>query len=355
MCKRMAPALFLLAACASSTHLVPTWPGSHLIVLEKGAARALVVDPIGGIVKHAFPTETGPHEVAVSRNGEFAVVANYGDGQVKGHTLSVFDLVEEHRERLIDLAPHQRPHGIVFLDRRSTVLVTSETSAAVLEVDVRSAKVTRTIPTGAQGSHMIALSPDKKRAYTANIFSNTVSVLDLEAGSLVKQIATGAKPEGIDVAPNGEIWVGHNADDTVVVIDPGTLEVSATIRDLRLPIRVAAAPNGEFVAVSCAKSGDVAFIDARKRQVRARVALPKLDTANAETPPDFDAGSAVPVGILVEPDSKFVFVSLAASGEVAVIDVAQGRVRGTIAAPGGPDGLAWAFRRENAAIRSDLD
>lgn len=344
------PLAALALACSSTDHLTPTWPGSHLIVLEKNAARAVVVDPIGGIVKHVFATETGPHEVAVSRNGEYAVVANYGDGQTKGHTLSVYNLVERHRERFIDLAPHQRPHGIVFLDRRSTVLVTSETSDAVLEVAVLDGKLVRAIPTGAKGSHMIALSPDKKRAYTSNIFSGTVSVLDVESGTLVKQIATGQKPEALDVAPNGEIWVGHNEDDNVVVIDPKSLEIVATVPDLRLPIRLAAAPNGEFVVVSCAKSGDVAFVDTRERRVRSRIALPPRPEGSEPAGPGFDASSPVPVGILVEPDSKYVFVSLAAVDQVAVLDVAEQRVRGTIATPGGPDGLAWAFRRQNAAI-----
>jgi YVTN family beta-propeller protein len=338
--------IVLASACASTEKLTPTWPGSHLIVLEKEGARAVVVDPIGGIVKHVFPTETGPHEVAVSRNGEFAVVANYGDGPTKGHTLSVFNLVENHRERLIDLAPHERPHGIAFLDRRSTVLVTSETSGAVLEVDLRSGKVTRVMPTGAQTSHMLALSYDKKRVYTANIKSGTVSVIDVESGALVKQVPTGAEPEAIDVAPNGEIWVGHNADDKVVVIDPRTLEVVATIGDLRMPIRLAAAQNGEFVAVSCAASGELALIDAQSRTVTARIPFAKLDPPPQETPPGFDAGSPVPCGVVLEPDSLFAFVSLVAADKVAVVDIKERRVRGTIAAPGGPDGLAWAFRRE---------
>ena len=98
----LAPLLYCVA-CASAPKVAETWPGSHLIVLEKDAAQAVVIEPNGGFVKHVFATETGPHEVCVSRNGQYAVVANYGDGKVKGHTLPVFDLVEERRERLIDL------------------------------------------------------------------------------------------------------------------------------------------------------------------------------------------------------------------------------------------------------------
>ncbi|MBL8857237.1 MAG: beta-propeller fold lactonase family protein [Planctomycetes bacterium] len=340
----LAPLLFF-PGCASAPKVAEVWPGSYLIVLEKDAAQAVVVEPNGGFVKHVFATETGPHEVCVSRNGQYAVIANYGDGTVRGHTLSVFDLVEERRERLIDLAPHERPHGIAFLDRRSTVLVTSETSNAVLEVDLRSGKVTRAIPTGAELSHMLALSPDKKRAYTSNAGSGSISVLDLEQGTLAHVVEMGTRPEAIDVAPNGEIWVGDNEENKVVVIDPVSLKVIAVIHDLRLPIRLAVAPDGSLVAVSCAATGEIALIDARTKNVATRIPLERSDAPSASLPPMFEPGSPVPVGILIDPDSRYAFVSLAAADRVAVIDLEERRVRTTIAAPGGPDGLAWAFRR----------
>ena len=41
--------------------------------------------------------------------------------------------------------------------------------------------------------------------------SGTVSVIDLESASLVKTIATGNVPEGLDVSPDGrELWVANH-------------------------------------------------------------------------------------------------------------------------------------------------
>lgn len=343
----------VLAACASSPRLADTWPGSHLVVLAKATGEALVIEPSDGSVRDRHETGSGPHEVAVSRTGEVAVVCNYGDGASAGHTLTVIDLVNRRVESLVDLAPHQRPHGIRFLDRRSTVLVTSETSRAVLEVDLASGKVVRTIPTGAEGSHMLALSPDGTRAYTANVVSGSVSVLDLESGTWVRTIPTGPQAEALDVAPDGSVWVGHNASGRVVVIDPVSLESKAVIEGLGFPIRLDVTPDGAHTIVSNAAAGELVVIDAHTYAIVARIELPRLDPVPAGTPPGFTPGSPVPVGLVIDPDSKLAFVSLAAADQVAVVDLVERRVRGQIDVPGGPDGLAWAFRRRVPGFGSD--
>jgi len=332
-------------ACASSDRIARAWPGSYLVVLEKNAARAAVIEPNSGSVKDRYDVGVGPHEVAVSRNGEFAVVCDYGDGQTRGSTLTVIDLFRRVRETTIDLAPHERPHGIAFLDRRSTVLVTSETSSAVLEVSLRGREVERTFPTGAQGSHMLALSPDTRRAYTANIMSGTVSVLDLEQGTLVTQVQVGGQSEGIDVGPDGRIWVGVNDQARVAVIDPRSLEVVAEVGELPLPIRLKAAPDGKLVVVSCAASGEVALIDARSLQVVARLPLEKLDPVPPQAPPGFTPGTPVPVGIAIDPDSRLAFVTLQAAGRVAVVDLEEKRVRGYFEGLSAPDGIAFFLQR----------
>jgi YVTN family beta-propeller protein len=121
----------------------------------------------------------------------------------------VYNLVERRRERVIDLVPHVRPHGIAFLDRRQHRARHRGEERRRAAGRTQSGKIERVIPTGGKLSHMIAVSPDRKRAYTANILSGDVSALDLETGALVKTVATGNKPEAIAVSPDGrEVWVG---------------------------------------------------------------------------------------------------------------------------------------------------
>lgn len=336
-------AIVLFATCATSNRIAPSNPGSYLVVLEKEDGKASVIEPNSGWVKDRYETDVGPHEVAVSGNGQYAVVANYGDRGTQGHTLTVLSLLQRKRESTIELGPGERPHGITFLDLRSTVLVTSESSSSVLEVSVQKMKVTRKIPTGAKGSHMLALSLDRKRAYTANVGSGTVSVLDLVKGELVQQIEVGRQPEAIAVGRDGRIWVGLNDEAKVVIIDPNTLAVTGSVAELPFPIRVKLTYDGKLAVVSCAASGEVALIDTQTLQVVARIPMEKLDPAPTDTPDGMTPGSSVPVGIVIEPESKYAFVALNAAKKVAVIDLQERRVRGYYETGNGPDGMAWSY------------
>lgn len=350
MLARMRPLLSLVllacvTACASqapsASKSVDAQPASAwLVVLDKADAKARILDAHDGTLKALAPTGDGPHEVAITPDGRTAVVADYG-AQTPGKTLTLVDLQSGTVTRTIDLAPHTRPHGIAFASD-GTLLVTSETSRAVLEIDLAKGEVARVLPTDAELSHMLALSPDGKRVYTANMKSGTVSAIDRASGKVVAQTATGNKPEAIDVSPDGrEVWVGHNDDGKVVVLDATTLEELAEIACGPLPIRVKFTPDGATVLVSCAASGELAFLDARTRRETARLAFETLTPA-PPAPPGWKAGTPVPVGILVEPSGQRAFVALAGAQRVAVVDLAKRTVVATFTTGNGPDGLGFA-------------
>jgi len=337
-----------LASCNSS-RVASAPPGSYLVVLDKADATLRMIEPNSGRVRDMAPTGTGPHEGAASPDGSLVVVCDYGD-RTPGHTLTVFDPFARHVTATIDLSPHTRPHGIAFLDQRSTVLVTSETSKALLEVDLRARKVTRVIPSEAETTHMLALSPDHSRVFTANIRGNSVSAIDLPSGKLVQVIETGNQPEAIAVSPDGsEVWVGHNKDNKIVVLDAHTLEKKIEFACGEMPIRIAFVPNGKLALVSCAQSGELAVIETAGRREWKRIALPR----NALTPEELQgsaeaqeaAANPLPVGVLCDPDGKFAYVACTGANQVAVIDLATLELKGLIATGQQPDGMAWLYNR----------
>ena len=81
-----------------------------------------------------LPTGHAPHEVAVSADGRTAVVANYGDRERSGDSLTVVDLRARKVARTIDLGEHRRPHGLTFV-ARSMVAVSTSTALASRLVD----------------------------------------------------------------------------------------------------------------------------------------------------------------------------------------------------------------------------
>src|SRR3546814_6287349 len=103
-------------------------------------------------------------------------------------------------------SPNQRPHGLLGLSD-GRLGATTEGSASVAVV-APNGKLT-SIATGQKGTHMIAVAPDNRTAYTANIGSGTVSIVDLAEGKKLRDLAVGGKPEGLALTKGGrELWVG---------------------------------------------------------------------------------------------------------------------------------------------------
>src|SRR5215207_1445043 len=82
-----------------------------LVVANQQGASATIVDAQTLATIATVPVGVGPHEVAVSTDGRWAVVTNYGDQTVQGNTLSVIDLAAETPSvvRTIDLGEYRRP------------------------------------------------------------------------------------------------------------------------------------------------------------------------------------------------------------------------------------------------------
>jgi YVTN family beta-propeller protein len=329
-----------LAACSTHAHVASERPGNYLIELDKTDALLRVIEPNSGWTRDSAATAAGPHEVAASREGLQAVVAEYGDS-TPGHTLDVYDLSLRRMAYSIDLAPHQRPHGVAYLDRRSTVLVTSETSRAVLEVDVIARKILRVMDTGADGSHMLVIAPDRSRVFTSNMRSGSVTAIDLASGKIVATVPTGEEPEAIDLSPDGnEVWVGHRKSDTLVVLDAHTLAKRAEIPCAHVPIRLKFTPDGERVLVSNNGSGDVAVFDAHLRREIARIPLGR--TSAQDGAPSIGTDPA-PEGLLIDPRGHYAFVAESALKRITTIDLDRLAIQGFIATGAGPDGMSWAY------------
>ena len=129
---------FSLLLLASTIHAeIPEGLSGTLIVLNKDGHDASFIDLGSGENIATLPTGRGPHELVVSDDGLWAVGTDY-DG---GNSLSVFDVRNLSKKRAIDLATYPRPHGILMMPGQNEVIVTSESSRAVVLVDYVDAKV----------------------------------------------------------------------------------------------------------------------------------------------------------------------------------------------------------------------
>lgn len=335
----------LLVAALVSTRAPALGAQAALIVLNKSDARASLVDISSGTVVATLPTGDGPHEVAVSPDGFTAVVGNYG-AQTPGSSLTVLDLRRRAVVRTIDLGQYRRPHGIVWLGDGRRVLVTVEQNRAVLEVDVSAGVVTRSIATDQNGTHMVALAPDGKTAYTANIGSGSVTRIDVESARAVQTVITGKGPEALDVSPDGrEVWAADRTLDYITVLGAATLDSLGSMPTLRFPNRLKFTLDGKRVLVSNATAGAITVYDVQKRALIKTIPIPfDPSKKRAEAVLGDMGNSAVPLGILLEPGGKRAWVATAALGEIVEIDLIALMITRTIHAGNNPDGMAYIPR-----------
>ncbi len=312
----------ILAAAVLALLLAAPAAAETLLIGNKGEDSLSLIALASGEELARLPTGKMPHEIAVSPDGKQAAVVAYG-----GTTIDVFDIAARKKVKTIDLSPNQRPHGLLWLaDGRLVATTEGSQSVAVVAPD---GKLT-SIATGQQGSHMVVVAPDNRTAYVANIGSGTVSVLDLQAATKLRDLAVGGKPEGLALAKGGrELWVGDLAAPRVSVWDVATGGKIAEQSVDPVAIRVLASPDGKLIATSNIGAGTISLFDAETRAPVRTIQVSEGDAARQVT-------------LLFSPDSARLYAAETGVDKVAEIDVASGQVLRRIAAGKQGDGLAIA-------------
>jgi YVTN family beta-propeller protein len=354
-------AISLLAACGSrgASEQTPSAPieteeradergaeegvGDLLLVVNKGEASVSMVDPDAREVTATIDVGEGPHEVAASPDGALAVVTNYGTRDAPGNSITVLDIRERRAIRTIDLGEHTRPHGVAWLPDGSEVLVTTEGSKHLVCVDPRSEAITCEIGTEQEVSHMVAITPDGRRAFVANIGSGSITAIDLAERQKLADVATGAGAEGVAVSPDGrEVWVTNRGDDTVTVLDVDSLEVRETFTSSSFPIRAHISADGSTVLVTNARSGTLSVFSRDGEEVRH---VEDMGVAAPEPDPErvlghFE-GTTLPIGVVTSGDGRRAFVAHALADRVSILDLKTLETLAIIEVGNEPDGMAY--------------
>ena len=320
-----------LALCASTIACAeeprPVAAGPVLLVGNKGEDTVSFVDLGSGRELGRSPTGRMPHEIAISPDGRHAAVVAYG-----AKTIDLFDVATRARLKTIDLSPNEGPHGIAWL-KDGRIVVTTERSQSLAVVDPVAGAVTASIETGQQGTHMVAVSEDRNIAFTANIGSGTVSVIDLAKGIKLRDLAVGGRPEGIALTPDDlTLWVGDLEGSRVQVFDAATYDKLGEVRTGGVPIRAAASTDGKWIVTSNLAAGGLTIIDAATRQ-------------HVRDVPVSGSQEAGQVTILFSADGKLVYAAETGRDSIAEVDLATGSVLRRLPAGKNGDGLAIAIPR----------
>lgn len=312
--------LILLALTVSTVFAKET-----LVVVNRDAAAVQIIDPIEMKVLATIPTGEGPHEVVISADGKTAVVSNYG-AQKAGSSLSIIDLETQKETKRLDLLPMMRPHGLVEISGK--IYFTAEVNNLVGRYDLASGKIDWMIGTGQTASHMLVVTPDQKKIYTANVASDTVTAIEFgavpPAGSRITHIPVGKQPEAIDISPNGkEVWVGLNTENSIQIIDTAQNKAVEKINVGERPYRIRFTPDGKQAVATIPNTKEIAIFDAASRKELKRISL-----------------ESYPLGLIFSKDGKLAFISTTQGDFVLKIDLEKGEVIGKVETGKASDGIA---------------
>lgn len=306
-----------------------------LLVANKGDHTLSLIDPVAGKEIATIPEDgvTG-HEVIASPDGRFAYVPIFGNSGVgrpgtDGQLIRVMDLAKRQVVATVDFGKGVRPHCALIHPTNGRLYVTTEVARSVSIIDPKTLAIVGSVPTGDPQSHMLAISHDGRRGYTANVGSGTVSVLDLEANTLLMTIPVATVVQRISISKDDR-WV-FTADQTkprLMVIDTKTNQVSTSIPLPGLAYGTACTPDGRSLVVALIGLNKVGRVDLATMKLVETLDLPKS--------PEF---------VLIRPDGAVAYVSCGASKQVAAIDLKHWKVEKLIEAGKGADGLAWAAGR----------
>jgi len=314
-------------------------PTGTVIASNMGDNTASVIDAASGRTIATLPTGDGPHEVAVSHDGRWATVSNYGTRGKNGSTITVIDVAAHLVSRTIDLQQYQRPHGMAFLPGDTLLVVTSETSRLLLIVDFRSGAVLRTIPTNGRTTHMLGVSADGKTIVASNVSDGTIGVMHSASPDSAKIIRVARQPEGIAISPDGATaWVGSNRDSVVLVVDLARATPIDTLRGFGFPYRMAITPDGRRAVISDPPNGQVRIYNAATRQQESIVNVPRDSILGTTEFPS----SPSPEGITITRDSRFAFVTLQGRSRLITIDLSRGTIVGWAVTGTSSDGVGFS-------------
>jgi YVTN family beta-propeller protein len=303
----------------------------ELVIANQADHSVLLVDPQDRTTLATIIVGVNGHEVAVSPDSRYAYVPIYGNSGVgrpgtDGRTIDIIDLREKKLAGTIDLGKPVRPHCAKF-GRDGLLYVTAELSNAVFVVDTKIRKVLAEIPTGQIESHMLVLTPDGRRAYTANVHAGTVSVLDLQNRSVIKNIPVAKVIQRVSISPDGRQVFTHDQESPrIAVIDTAKNEIT---RWLDLPVSV----------YSSLPTHDGRWLLANSSSGKLFV----WDLAAGKLARTFDIPAAIGE-IALSNDGNTAYITCPQAGSVQVLNLSNWQIQAPMAFTKGVDGIAVAHR-----------
>ncbi len=280
-----------------------------LVVLHKLAHSLCGYDVASGRELFHLPTNRFPHELCLAPDRRRLYVTEYGLRGVEsegagGTTIGVFDLPALSRVSTITTNGYERPHGIAA-HVSGKLFVTSETAGKLLIFDLATEALLHAVDTGQSLPHITGVAPDGLTVYAANIGSNSLTAIAVEAGTVRQQIPVLKRPEGMVFSPDGGLlYVVNRESDAIAIVDTAAQRMVGQIPTGKGPVRIVITPDGERLAFPLFFADAVQVANTSTQQVTQTILVGRQ-----------------PAGTTMSRDGRLLFVSCELERAVYVVSL----------------------------------
>ncbi len=316
-----------IAAFAQQQRVVPGPQPDQSILLPNG----WTITPAG----EQIPLSTLPMSLALSPDGGHLLALNAG---FLPPSISVIDL--KSRKETARVPVEDAWLGLTFDPSGEKVYVGGGTKAAVYEFNFQNGvlKPGRVFPVVPAGKRQetdfvgdVALSRDGRFLYAANLFRNSITVMNTQTGFIVGTIRTGRRPYRILPNRDGEtLFVSHWAEAAVGlyrIADGQRIEYIAVgphPTDLAVSNRPIETPEGQLpivarLFVACAHTNHVEVVGITEGQrFRPLERIPVSPTRGAPL-------GSLPTALALSADGNRLHMVASGNNSIIVADISAGR------------------------------
>jgi DNA-binding beta-propeller fold protein YncE len=247
-----------------------------LLTVHKLADSVGIYDAQSGRSLANIPVGRKPHEVGVSADERWAFVTNYGldsytQAETGGNTISVIDLRERKVAGEISTGEFTRPHGIER-GRSGLFYVTTEIPAAIHILDGSKRKILQSVRIAGKQPHMLVLSEDESRLWTADSGSGTITCVSIPDRKEVASIQVGGVPMGLALTRDGRrLFAATRTDNQIHEIDAHSNKLLRSTAVAGEPVRLVLAQNESLLLATTIASGELVALNAQDLKEIKRV------------------------------------------------------------------------------------
>jgi hypothetical protein len=298
-----------------------------------------------------------PLAMALSPDGRHLVISNNGWSKP---SLRVVDLEQRQVRQKLPLADAWL--GLAWSGDGRHLYSSGAADNSILELDWKGGKLVagRTLRIGPpqksewEGSMEnpgfvggIALSPDGRTLYAAEVYGQAVVALDVASGNVLHRAALPAEAYSVLVSPDGgTVYVSVWGAARVIELDAASLAARAEIKVGEHPNAMALSKDARDLFVACANTNAVFVVDLPERAVVEQVGV----ALSPKAPP-----GSTPDALALSPEGDTLLVANADNNTVAVVDVrrpGESRFKGFIPTGWWPTAVGFDPARGNILVLS---